>query len=80
MGARLGRVLAAALARSASGAVQVLPGVGARLPVLGVGVAFRDLVARVRVEPVAAEKTPLEALLKGLVVRERRLVPGSHHG
>ena len=62
MGARLGRVLAAALAGSAARAVQIFPGIGARLPVLGVGVALGDLVARVRIDAVAAEQAPLEAL------------------
>ena len=74
MGARLGRVLAAALAGRAAGAMQVLALVGARLPVLGVTVALGYLVARVRLQAVAAEQAPLEALLEGLVVRDGGLV------
>ena len=79
MGARLGRVLATALARRTAGAVQILPGVVARLPVLGVGVAFRDLIARVRLHAVAAEQTPLEALFQGLVVGDGRFVARRRH-
>ena len=54
--------------------MQILALVGARLPVLGVGVALGDLVARVRVDAVAAEQAPLEALLEGLVVGDGRFV------
>ena len=54
--------------------MQKFPFVGARLPVLGVGVALGDLVARVRVDAVAAEQAPLEALLEGLVVGDGRFV------
>ena len=68
------------VSRTPRQAMEVLALVGARLPVRGVRVALRDLVARVRLHAVAAEQAPLEALLEGLVVRERRLVPGSRHG
>ena len=53
--------------------------VGARLPVLGVGVALGDLVARVRVHAVATEQAPLEALLEGLVVGDGGLVAWRRH-
>ena len=79
MGARLGRVLAAPLARRAAGAVKVLALVGACLPVLCVGVALGDLVARVRLDAVAAEQAPLEALLEGLVVGDGGLVAWRRH-
>ena len=54
--------------------MEVLSLVGARLPVSRVRVALRDLIARVRVDAVATEQAPLEALLEGLVVGDGGLV------
>ena len=59
--------------------MKVLALVGARLPVLGVGVALGDLVARVRVHAIASKQAPLEALFKGLVVGDGGLVSRSRH-
>lgn len=80
VGARLGRVLAAAFSWRAARTMQIPAGVGARLPILGVRVALGDLVARVRVHAIAAEQAPLEALLEGLVVGDGRFVDRRRHG